>query len=62
MRTKLFLLISVLVLASLVLGACQPAAATPETIIQTVVVEGTPKEVVVTARPRQPRPVPRCCA
>lgn len=51
MRTKLFLLISVLVLASLVLGACQPAAPTPETIIQTVVVEGTPREVVVTATP-----------
>lgn len=51
MRSKLLVFVSVLILASMVLSACQPAAATPETIIQTVVVEGEVKEVVVTATP-----------
>jgi len=56
-RTKnLFLAMSVLMVASFVLAACQPAAApTPNTIVQTVVVtqivEGEAVEVIVTATP-----------
>lgn len=51
MRSKLFVFVSLLILASMVLAACQQAAPTPETIVQTVVVEGETKEVVVTATP-----------
>ncbi len=51
MRSKLFLFVSLLIVASMVLTACQQAAPTPETIVQTVVVEGEVKEVVVTATP-----------
>ncbi len=51
MRSKLFVIVAALMIASMVLAACAPAAATPETIIQTVVVEGETKEVVVTATP-----------
>ncbi len=51
MRSKLFVFVSLLIMASMVLTACQQAAPTPETIIQTVVVEGEVKEVVVTATP-----------
>jgi peptide/nickel transport system substrate-binding protein len=64
-RTKnLFLAMSLLMVASFVLAACQPQA-TPETItvVQTVVVteivEGTPVEIIVTAIPEptaQPEP------
>jgi len=56
MRSKLLVFVSVLILASMVLSACQPAAATPETIIQTVMVEGEVKEVVVTATPAAQQP------
>ena len=49
MRSKLFLFVSLLIMASMVLTACQQAAPTPETIVQTIVVEGEVKEVVVTA-------------
>jgi oligopeptide transport system substrate-binding protein len=50
MRSKFFVFVAVLVIVSSILGACQTATtATPETIIQTVVVEGKPVEVVVTA-------------
>ena len=51
MRSKLFVFVSLLILVSMVLSACQQATPTPEKIIQTVVVEGQPKEVVVTATP-----------
>ncbi len=51
MRSKILVLVSILMVASMVLAACQPAAPTPETIVQTVVVEGEVKEVVVTATP-----------
>ena len=50
MRSRLFLLISILMMASMLLSACQPAPA-PEKIIETVIVEGKPVEVVVTATP-----------
>lgn len=56
MRSKLLVFVSVLILASMVLSACQPAAATPETIVQTVVVEGEVREVVVTATPSAAQP------
>jgi len=46
LRSKLLLLLSVLVLASLALGACAPAPATVEV---TRVVPGTPETLVVTA-------------
>ena len=49
---KMFALLSLLVLASLVLSACGGGApAEPQTIIQTVIVEGTPQVVEVTATP-----------
>ena len=59
MRKKMFVLVSLLILASMLLAACAPAAPTAETIIKTVVVTeqvevaGTPQivEKVVTATP-----------
>ena len=59
MRSKLFVIIGALMVLSMIITACQPAAATPETItiIETVVVEGEgetvveTREVVVTATP-----------
>jgi oligopeptide transport system substrate-binding protein len=52
MRSKLLLFVSLLIMASMVLSACQPAAVpTPETIIQTVIVEGEVQEVIVTTTP-----------
>ena len=51
MRSKLFIFASLLIVASMVLAACQQATPTPETIVQTVVVEGQPQQVVVTATP-----------
>lgn len=50
---KMFLVVSLLIVASMVLAACQ----TPETIVQTVIVEGTPKVVVVTPTPAAVEPV-----
>lgn len=50
MRSKLFVFAALLIAASMVLGACQPQA-TPETIIQTVIVEGTPQVIEITATP-----------
>ena len=50
MRSKFMIVAGLLIVASMILGACQPAAVpTPETIIQTVIVEGEVQEVVVTA-------------
>ena len=52
MRSKLLIFVSLLIMASMVLSACQPAAVpTPETIIQTVIVEGEVQEVIVTTTP-----------
>jgi len=52
MRSRLFLLVSILMMASMLLSACQPAPAPePEKVIVTVMVEGKPVEVVVTATP-----------
>jgi oligopeptide transport system substrate-binding protein len=52
MHKKGIVLVSLFVLASMLLGACQQTpAATPETIIQTVIVEGTPQVIEVTATP-----------
>ena len=49
---KLFAVVSVMILASMVLAACgTPAPATPVTIVQTVVVAGTPEVQVVVATP-----------
>lgn len=57
MRSKLLVLASLLILASMVLSACQPSATpTPEVIIQTQIVEGQPQEVVVTATPSADQP------
>jgi len=47
MRSKGLALIGLLVAASMILAAC--GTATPETVIQTVIVEGTPQVVEVTA-------------
>jgi oligopeptide transport system substrate-binding protein len=56
MRSKIFVVAALLIVASMVLAACQPAApAEPETIVQTVMVEGESVEVVVTATP-EPAP------
>jgi oligopeptide transport system substrate-binding protein len=51
MNKKIIALISIIVLASMVLTACSAPVAEPETIIQTVIVEGEVQEVVVTATP-----------
>lgn len=56
MRSKLFLLFSLLVLTSMVLSACAPTAApTPETVVEkvveTVVVEKEGQTMVITATP-----------
>lgn len=50
---KLFVVLGLLVVASMLLAACggAPAAATPQTIVQTVVVEATPMVVEVTPKP-----------
>jgi hypothetical protein len=55
-RQKALILVSLLIVASMVLAACQPAAApTPETIVETIVVtqivEGEVQEVIITATP-----------
>jgi len=56
MRSKIFVFAALLIVASMALTACQPAApAEPETIVQTVIVEGEVVEVVVTATP-EPAP------
>ena len=56
MRSKLFILFALLVSVSMVLAACQPQpAATPEKIVETVVVAGTPEVVVITPTP-EPKP------
>ena len=51
MRSKLFTLIGLLVLASMILAACTPPA--PTAIVETVIVEvaGTPQVIVVTPEP-----------
>jgi oligopeptide transport system substrate-binding protein len=51
MSKKLVAVFSLVIIASMVLTACSAPAAEPETIIQTVVVEGEVQEVVVTATP-----------
>ncbi len=52
MRSKILVLAGLLIVVSMILGACQPAAVpTPETIIQTVIVEGTPQVQIITATP-----------
>jgi peptide/nickel transport system substrate-binding protein len=55
-RQKALILVSMLIIASMVLAACQPAAApTPERIVETIVVtqmvEGEVQEVIITATP-----------
>lgn len=58
MRSKIFVIVGLLMAVSMILGACQPAAVpTPETIVQTVIVEGTPQTVIVTATPAPVVPV-----
>lgn len=52
MRNKVFAVVSILILASMVLGACAPA--TPQEVIKTVVVEKEGQQVVVTATPPPP--------
>lgn len=51
MRSKLFVFVSLLILASFVLTACQPAAPTPEKVVETVVIEKEGQTIVVTAPP-----------
>jgi oligopeptide transport system substrate-binding protein len=46
-RNKTLLAVSLFIVASMVLAACQPAPASPEAVIETVVVEGEGEEVVV---------------
>jgi peptide/nickel transport system substrate-binding protein len=62
-RPKWLILFSLLIIASLVLAACQPAATpTPERIVETVVVtqviEGEVQEVIITATPAPETPAP----
>ncbi|HZW03709.1 MAG TPA: peptide ABC transporter substrate-binding protein [Anaerolineaceae bacterium] len=59
MRSKVYVFASLLILFSMILGACQQAPqATPETIIQTVIVEGTPQVIEITATPAPEEPEP----
>ncbi len=51
MKKRILTLTGLLVVASMLLSACASAAASPEQIIQTVVVEGEVKEIIVTATP-----------
>ena len=51
MRNKTFTLAAILIVASMVLAACQPTAAQPEVIVQTVMVEGEAQIIEVTATP-----------
>jgi len=60
MRNKLFIIGTLLIVASMILGACAQTPATPETLVTEVVktvevmVEGTP--MVITATPEPPPP------
>jgi len=45
---KSFIVFSLLIVASMMLSACGGAAATPQTVVQTVVVAGTPQVIEVT--------------
>ncbi len=62
MRSRIFAVAGLLLMVSMVLGACAPAAPgvvpTAQTIVQTVMVEGKPVEVVVTATPAPTTPPP----
>jgi oligopeptide transport system substrate-binding protein len=66
MRNKLFLVVSVLIVASMALAACAPTAAPtappPEKVIETVVVtqvvEGETQTLVITATPAPEEPAP----
>jgi hypothetical protein len=62
-RPKGLILFSLLIIASMVLAACQPAAApTPERIVETIVVtqivEGEVVEVIITPTPAPETPAP----
>jgi oligopeptide transport system substrate-binding protein len=57
MRNKIYVVAALLIVASMVLASCATPAAEPETIVQTVIVEGEVQEVVVTATP-DPEAVP----
>lgn len=51
MRSKLFKLFVLVIAASMILSACATTTEEPETIVETVIVEGTPQTIVVTATP-----------
>lgn len=51
MRSKLFKLFVLVIAASMLLSACATATEEPATIVETVIVEGTPQTIVVTATP-----------
>ncbi|NWG33689.1 MAG: peptide ABC transporter substrate-binding protein [Chloroflexi bacterium] len=51
---KMFLVLSLLVVASMVLTACGGGSTEPQTVVQTVIVEGTPQVVEVTVAPSEP--------
>jgi oligopeptide transport system substrate-binding protein len=48
---KIFAVMGLLVVASMLITACGGTAATPQTVVQTVIVEGTPQVEVVVATP-----------
>ena len=56
MRNKIWIALSVLLAVAMLLAACQPAAPTPQVIVETVVVEGTPNVVVATPQPTEAGP------
>ncbi|HZW04449.1 MAG TPA: peptide ABC transporter substrate-binding protein [Anaerolineaceae bacterium] len=54
-RSKAWTALGLLIVVVMIVSACQPAPApTPETIIQTIVVEGTPQVVITTQEPTEP--------
>ncbi len=58
-RNKTLLAVSLFIVASMVMAACQPAPASPEAVIETVVVEGEGEEVIVVVEGEDGRSCPR---
>ena len=53
-RNKTLFAVSLFIVASMVLAACQPAPAAPEAIVETVVVEGEGEEQIVVVEGEAP--------
>ena len=60
---KSYLFLSVIILITMLLSACKPEPTpTPEILIQTIIVPGTPETIIITATPAptlEPQPGPK---